>query len=66
METRTAQLEDAENITRLVNVAFRPERFFIDTDRTNPGKSTRLDAGGKVFAHRRSWRAHRLRVRGTA
>jgi len=38
MNTRTAQLEDAENIARLVNAAFRPERFFIDADRTNPEK----------------------------
>jgi GNAT superfamily N-acetyltransferase len=38
MKPRTAQLEDSENIARLVNTAFRPERFFIDTDRTNPEK----------------------------
>ena len=38
MNTRTAQLEDAENIARLVNAAFRPERFFIAADRTNPEK----------------------------
>jgi N-acetylglutamate synthase-like GNAT family acetyltransferase len=38
MNTRTADLEDAENIARLVNAAFRPERFFIDADRTNPDK----------------------------
>jgi len=38
MNTRTAQLEDAENIARLVNAAFRAERFFIDADRTNPEK----------------------------
>ena len=35
---RSARSEDAENIARLVNDAFRPERFFIDADRTNPGK----------------------------
>ena len=49
METRTAQLEDAENITRLVNVAFRPERFFIDTDRTNPEKIRALMPEGKFL-----------------
>jgi GNAT superfamily N-acetyltransferase len=38
MKPRTAQLADSENIARLVNAAFRPERFFIDTDRTNPEK----------------------------
>jgi GNAT superfamily N-acetyltransferase len=38
MKLRTAQLADSENIARLVNAAFRPERFFIDTDRTNPEK----------------------------
>ena len=38
MKPRSAQLEDAENIARLVNAAFRPERFFIDADRTNPDK----------------------------
>lgn len=34
--TRTADSSDAENIARLVNAAFGPERFFIDGDRTNP------------------------------
>jgi GNAT superfamily N-acetyltransferase len=38
MNTRTAQLEDAEDIARRVNAAFRPERFFIAADRTNPEK----------------------------
>jgi N-acetylglutamate synthase-like GNAT family acetyltransferase len=38
MRPRTAQLEDAENIARLVNAAFHVERFFIDADRTNPEK----------------------------
>jgi GNAT superfamily N-acetyltransferase len=38
MQTRTATPEDAENIARLVNAAFRPERFFTDGDRTNPEK----------------------------
>src|SRR5579863_2566836 len=38
MKTRMAEPEDAEDIARLVNAAFRPERFFIDADRTNPEK----------------------------
>jgi GNAT superfamily N-acetyltransferase len=49
METRTAQLEDAENIARLVNAAFRPERFFIDADRTNPEKIRALMPKGKFL-----------------
>jgi len=49
METRTAQLEDAENIARLVNAAFRPERFFIDADRTNPEKIRTLMPKGKFL-----------------
>ena len=35
---RTAEPADAPAIARLVNAAFRPERFFIDADRTNPEK----------------------------
>jgi N-acetylglutamate synthase-like GNAT family acetyltransferase len=49
MTTRTAQLEDAENIARLVNTAFRPERFFIDADRTNPDKVRALLQKGKFL-----------------
>jgi GNAT superfamily N-acetyltransferase len=49
MNTRTAQLEDAENIARLVNAAFRPERFFIDADRTNPEKVRALMRKGKFL-----------------
>jgi len=49
MKSRTAQLEDAENIARLVNAAFRPERFFIDADRTNPGKVRELLRKGKFL-----------------
>ena len=49
MNTRTAQLEDAENIARLVNAAFRPERFFIDADRTNPEKVRALMQKGKFL-----------------
>jgi GNAT superfamily N-acetyltransferase len=49
MNTRTAQLDDAENIARLVNAAFRPERFFIDADRTNPEKVRALMQKGKFL-----------------
>jgi N-acetylglutamate synthase-like GNAT family acetyltransferase len=49
MNTRTAQLEDAENIARLVNTAFRPERFFTDSDRTNPEKVRALMPNGKFL-----------------
>ena len=49
MKTRTAQVEDAKNIARLVNIAFRPERFFIDGDRTNPEKVRALMQKGKFL-----------------
>ena len=49
MKPRTAQLEDAESIARLVNAAFRPERFFIDADRTNPEKVRALLEKGKFL-----------------
>ncbi len=49
MKTRTAQVDDAENIARLVNLAFRPERFFIDGDRTNPEKVRALMQKGKFL-----------------
>ena|ERR1700690_4208205 len=49
MTTRTAQLDDAESIARLVNAAFRPERFFIDADRTNPDKVRALLQKGKFL-----------------
>jgi GNAT superfamily N-acetyltransferase len=49
MNPRTAQVEDAENIARLVNAAFRPERFFIEADRTNPDKVRELLQKGKFL-----------------
>jgi N-acetylglutamate synthase-like GNAT family acetyltransferase len=49
MKTRVAQIEDAEGIARLVNAAFRPERFFIDADRTNPDKVRALLDKGKFL-----------------
>jgi len=49
MKSRIAQLEDAENIARLVNAAFRAERFFIDADRTNSEKVGALLQKGKFL-----------------
>jgi N-acetylglutamate synthase-like GNAT family acetyltransferase len=49
IRTRTAELADAENIARLVNIAFRPERFFIDADRTDPDKVRVLLQKGKFL-----------------
>jgi ribosomal protein S18 acetylase RimI-like enzyme len=49
MKPRTAQLADSENIARLVNAAFRPERFFIDTDRTNLEKVRALLQKGEFL-----------------
>jgi GNAT superfamily N-acetyltransferase len=46
---RTAELADATAIARLVNAAFRPERFFIDTDRTDPEKVGALLQKGKFL-----------------
>lgn len=47
--TRTAESADAENIACLVNAAFRPERFFIDADRTDPDKVRALIEKGKFL-----------------
>jgi ribosomal protein S18 acetylase RimI-like enzyme len=47
--TRTAGPADAEDIARLVNAAFRPERFFIDADRTSPDKVRALLMKGKFL-----------------
>jgi ribosomal protein S18 acetylase RimI-like enzyme len=49
IQTRAAEPEDAENIARLVNAAFRPERFFVDGDRTNPEKVRVLLQKGKFL-----------------
>jgi GNAT superfamily N-acetyltransferase len=48
---RTAEPADASAIARLVNAAFRPERFFIDADRTNPEKVGALLQKGKFLMH---------------
>lgn len=49
IKTRTAESADAENIARLVNLAFRPERFFIDGDRTDADKVAALLQQGKFL-----------------
>jgi len=49
IKTRVAEPQDAENIARLVNDAFRPERFFIYQDRTNPEKVHDLLQKGKFL-----------------
>jgi GNAT superfamily N-acetyltransferase len=46
---RNAEPADAESIARLVNSAFRPERFFVDADRTNPEKVRALLEKGKFL-----------------
>src|SRR5437773_12057455 len=46
---RTATPADAESIARLINAAFRPERFYIDSDRINPEKVSALLAKGKFL-----------------
>jgi GNAT superfamily N-acetyltransferase len=45
----TAEATDAPAIARLVNEAFRPERFFSDADRTDPVKVAALLHKGKFF-----------------
>jgi GNAT superfamily N-acetyltransferase len=49
IETRIAEPGDAESIAYLVNIAFRPERFFIDADRTDPDKVRALLQKGKFL-----------------
>ena len=49
MSTRVAKLDDAENIARLVNAAFRAESFFTNGDRTNPEKVRELLQKGKFL-----------------
>ncbi len=46
---RFADAADIEAIVALVNAAFRPERFFIDADRTNPEKIAALLQKGKFI-----------------
>jgi predicted N-acetyltransferase YhbS len=46
---RSAEEQDADAISRLINGAFRPERFFIDGDRTNPQNVRELITKGKFL-----------------
>lgn len=46
---RFAEAADIEAIAALVNAAFRPERFFIDADRTNPQQVAALLRKGKFI-----------------
>jgi GNAT superfamily N-acetyltransferase len=46
---RAAEPADAAAIARLVNDAFRTERFFIDADRTHAGKVGELLQKGKFL-----------------
>jgi GNAT superfamily N-acetyltransferase len=46
---QTAEPADAPAIARLVNIAFRTERFFSDADRTDPEKIADLLQKGKFF-----------------
>ncbi|MGA2980290.1 MAG: GNAT family N-acetyltransferase [Terriglobales bacterium] len=48
-QIRTAESADAPAIARLVNDAFRSERFFIDADRTDPEKVGALLQKGKFL-----------------
>jgi len=48
-QIRFAEPADAPAIAALVNSAFRPERFFIDADRTNPEKVATLLQTGKFL-----------------
>jgi GNAT superfamily N-acetyltransferase len=48
-QMRTAEPPDAAAIARLVNDAFRPERFFIDADRTDPDRVSDLLQKGRFL-----------------
>jgi predicted N-acetyltransferase YhbS len=49
VQLRTGELRDADAVARLVNDAFRPERFFIDGERTNPENIRELMNKGKFL-----------------
>lgn len=49
LQIRAANANDAESIARLVNDAFRSERFFTDYDRTNPENVRELLGKGKFL-----------------
>ena len=49
LQLRTASPTDADAIARVVNDAYRRERFFIDDDRTSPDKVHALLEKGKFL-----------------
>jgi N-acetylglutamate synthase-like GNAT family acetyltransferase len=49
LQIRAATDDDAEPIARLVNEAFRSERFFTDYDRTNPENVQELLQKGRFL-----------------
>jgi len=49
MNLRPATDADAEAVAALINVAFRPERFFTNVDRTNPGEVREYLQRGKFL-----------------
>jgi len=49
IKLRIAGDRDAGDIARMVNLAFGPERFFADGDRTNPDKIRNLLQKGKFL-----------------
>jgi GNAT superfamily N-acetyltransferase len=50
-QLRLAALSDAQAIARLVNDAFRSERFFIEADRTNPDRVAGLMQKGRFIMY---------------
>jgi phosphoserine phosphatase/predicted N-acetyltransferase YhbS len=53
LRTRRADQRDALGLARLINLAFKPERFFTDKDRTSPQQVCDLMSKGEFFvAHR--------------
>jgi predicted N-acetyltransferase YhbS len=49
MRLRLADDTDAEAVAALINVAFRPERFFTEADRTNPAEVRQYLQKGKFL-----------------
>ena len=56
MEFRFATESGAESIARVINAAFRVERFFIDRDRTAPDKIRAMLDSGKFLLAEQSGR----------
>lgn len=49
MHTRIANGSDVDSIVRIINAAFRVERFFIDRDRTDGAKIATMMKSGKFL-----------------